>query len=112
MSPKEIAEKLRHWADNTWGPQRDAMYALAKELDPPKSQRPEPGTVVLFANEQIGITHNEGIGWVNWDGELKKMPWTSFDLAPRAVRILADDEVAVKRSQIQALLGEVGDAKK
>lgn len=111
MSPKEIAARLRTLAAERAGTLlADNLAELAKELDPPKPTRPEPGTVVRFSDEDFGIVTKDGIAWVNQDGAVIHSAWSSL-LAKTGepVHILADDEVAVKRSQIQALLGEVGE---
>ena len=104
MSPKEIAEKLRHWADSTLGSLRYEMRAFADELDPPKSTRPKPGTVVRFVDGGVGVAYCNGIAYVADDGFLESIPWTNdVTQSCKPVHILADDEVAVKRSELLKL---------
>ena len=107
MSPKEIAVQLRRLASAYCDDMvADDLVKLANELDPPKPQRPEPGTVVRFGDGDFGIATKNGVACVDENGALVEgVPVGS----PKPVRILADDEVAVKRSQIQALLREVGE---
>lgn len=108
MSPKEIAEKIRDWSDLvSWKPQKEAMLAVADELDPPKPQRPEPGTVVRFVDGDLGIVANGKIVYVGKDGYDTEVSWRGvqeggdYDYMP--VHILADDEVAVKRAELLKL---------
>lgn len=110
MSPKEIAVQLRRLASAYDDMVVDDLVKLAEEIYPPKPQRPEPGTVVRLANGDLGITYSGGVAWVNPAEVLITNHWYS-EAAQLCtpVRILADDEVAVKRSAIQALLGEVGE---
>lgn len=110
MSPEEIADKLRDWADKLWGPQRDEMYEFANKLDPLVQVHPEPGTVVRFIDGDLGLVCKSGMAFVGAGGTIMIAEWGSVGVSTaNPVRILADDEVAVKKSQIQALLGEVGE---
>lgn len=117
MSPKEIAFRLREMATRYEYNGEDAisfqLCDFADEIDGPlklKPLRPKPGTVVRFANGDLGLVHSEGFSWVaQSSGRLLTETWDNVvgGELPPSVCILADDEVAVKRSQIQALLGEV-----
>lgn len=117
MSPKKIAFRLREMASQYEYDGEDAvslqLSEFADEIDGPlklKPLRPKPGTVVRFADGDVGLAYNNGIAYVAPDGYLISMPWSSSATSLcKPVHILADDEVAVKRSQIQALLGEVGN---
>lgn len=110
MSPKEIAVQLLRLASAYCDDMvADDLVKLAEEIDPPKPQRPEPGTVVRFG-DGYGIAANDGILAVTSRGNIAVEFWgTSAAQLCTSVRILTDDEVAVKRSQIKALLGEVGE---
>ena len=108
MSPKEVAERISELLDRDYDRDylRHLLFQLRDELDPPKPQRPEPGTVVRFGDGDFGIVTKNGVACVDEnDALVEGVPVGS----PKPVRILADDEVAVKRSAIQALLGEVGE---
>lgn len=115
MSPKEIAERLEQILDRDYkyDDLRHLIFQLRDELDPPKPQRPKPGTVVRFVDGDLGIVANRKIFYVDKEGWDTEVSWrdvqecAGFDY--KLVHILADDEVAVKRAQIQALLGEVGE---
>ena len=87
------------------GSQRDEMYALANELDPPKPQRPKPGTVVQHVDGGLGFTDRDGIHWVG-SGEYLAITMWKHEAAHlwKPVHILADDEVAVKRAELLKLV--------
>lgn len=105
MSPKEIAKRLRDLALEHHGylVARD-LVKLANELDPSKPQRLKPGTVVRFVNGTLGIADKNGIHWVG-SGEHTVITLWKHEAAHRwkPVHILADDEVAVKRSELLKL---------
>ena len=105
MSPKEIAAELRSLADRAGISVGGELRRLANKIDPLKSQCLDPGIVVRFSGGDFGIVTENGIASLNEDGVLIENIVAS---GVKPVHILADDEVAVKRSQIQALLGEVG----
>lgn len=106
MSPKEIAERLRFILRNKLPSGHEVttdLRDLVNEIDPPKPQRPKPGTVVRIF-DSFGIAHREGVAWINPRGYCVSEHWGSEAVRLcKPVHILADDEVAVKRSELLKL---------
>lgn len=118
MTHKEIAERINQILDSDYDRDdlRHLLYQLHDKIEPPKPKRFEPGTVVRSAvfgdrDDIFGICTSEGVFWASKSN--KKGHVNTWEHVPadhyKPVRILADDEVAVKRSVIEQMLGESDD---
>jgi hypothetical protein len=91
MTNKEIAEIGRQCLNVR---DYDRLHQLFDELDPP---RPESGSIVRFISGDYGIATERGIVTASEDNRADFIPWDDVPIIKETpVRILADDEVAVK----------------